>query len=271
MIVIDFRKRRRRMRAKAIAVLTICASLAFCASSQAKIQRAREKDPKYQYNIGLFYLNQNNVDEAVKCFIKTLSLDTRYYLAWNALGLSHSMKGRLDESVKAYQKCLEINPQFTEARNNLGTVYQEMGLLDKAENEFRSTLLDMNYQKRELPYFNLARLYVLQNRLDEGLENVQKALQIQPRLAMAHNLRGLIFEKRNSLDEAIASYEAAVKIVPEEVPFNYNLAVAYFKNGDYAKAKEIFVKISGKVADAASRDTIANYLKLIRDKGQAAS
>ena len=255
------------MRTKVLAVLSICATLAFCASSQAKIQRNQEKDPKYQYNIGLFYLNQNNVDEAVKYFVKAQSLDTRFYLALNGLGLAHSMKGRLDESVRAYQKCLEINPQFTEAHNNLGAVYQEMKLLDKAESEFKTALLDMGYQNRELPYFNLARLYVLQNRLDEALENIEKSIQIKPRLAMAQHLRGFIFEKRNSLGEAIASYEAAVKIVPEDVGFNYDLGVAYFKNGDYARAKEIFLKISGKITDAETKDTINRYLKIINDKG----
>ncbi len=255
------------MRTKVLAVLSICAALAFCASSQAKIQKNRAKDPNYQYNLGLFYLNQNNVDEAVKYFVKAQTLDTRFYLALNALGLAHSMKGRLDESVKAYQKCLEINPQFTEAHNNLGTVYQELKFLDKAEGEFKAALLDMGYQNRELPYFNLARLYVSQGRLDEALENVQKSIQIKPRLAMAQHLRGFIFEKRNRLDDAIASYEAAVKIVPEEVTFSYDLGVAYFKNGDYARAKEIFLKISAKVTDAETKDTISRYLKIINDKG----
>jgi tetratricopeptide (TPR) repeat protein len=255
------------MRTKVLAVLSICAILAFCASTQTKVKRNREKDPNYQYNLGLFYLNQNNVDEAVKYFVKAQTLDTRFYLALNALGLAHSMKGRLDESAKAYQKCLEINPRFTEARNNLGTVYQELKLLDKAEGEFKAALLDLGYQNRELPYFNLARLCVLQNRLDEALENVERSIQIKPRLAMAQHLRGFIFEKRNSLDEAIASYEAAVKIVPEEVGFNYDLGVAYFKNGDYARAKEIFLKILGKIADAETKDTINRYLKIINDKG----
>jgi Tfp pilus assembly protein PilF len=255
------------MRAKAVAVLTICVSLAFCASSQAKNQRAREKDPKYQYNLGLFYLNQNNADEAVKSFVKTLALDTRYFLAWNALGLAHASKGRLVESAKAFQKCLEINPQFTEARNNLGTVYQESGYLDKAEEEFKKALLDVGYQSRESAYHNLARLQVVQGRLDEALDNCHKAIQLKPRFAMAYDLRGIIYEKLNSLGEAIASYEMAVKIVPDEVPFSYHLAVAYFKNGDYDKAKEIFLKISGKVTDAESKETIANYLKQIRDKG----
>jgi Tfp pilus assembly protein PilF len=254
------------MRAKAMAVLTMCACLAFCASAQTKTQRARDKDPRYQYNVGLFYLNQNDVENATKYFVKALSLDTRFYLAYNAMGLAHSLKGRLDEAAKSYVKCLEINPRFTEARNNLGTVYQEMNQLDKAEAEFRTALQDLTYQNRELPYVNLARLYVLQNRLDEALDNVNKALQIRPRLAMAHNLRGLIYEKFNNLVEAVASYEQAVKIVPDDVLFNYNLAVAYFKNGDYSRSKEIFHKIQGKVADAETRDMIARYLRLIGDR-----
>jgi Tfp pilus assembly protein PilF len=255
------------MRAKAIAVVTICASLAFCASAQSKAQKAQAKDPRYQYNVGLFYLNQNDVDNAVKSFNKTLSLDAKYYLAWNALGLAHSMRGRLDEAAKAYQKCLEVNPQFTEAHNNLGTVYQEMNRLDLAEEQFRIVLADPVYQNRELAYFNLARLYVVQNHLDLALDNVQKAIQLKPRLAMAHNLRGIIFEKQSDFGEAVASYEAAVKIVPEDLSFNYNLAVACFKNKDYARAKEIFLKIQGKVTDAETRDTIARYLKMINDLG----
>jgi Tfp pilus assembly protein PilF len=254
------------MRAKALAVLAICLGLAFCASSQNKIQQKQQKDPKYQYNLGLYYLNQNDVENATKSFANSVALDAGYYLSWNGLGLAHSMKGRLDEAVKAYEKCLQVNPQFTEAHNNLGTVYQEKGLLDRAEQEFRKAIADLAYTNRELPYFNLARLYVVQERLDEALDSVQKALQLKPRLAMALNLRGLIYEKKNIIPEAVASYEAAVKAVPDDLSFNYNLAVAYFKNEDYSRAKEIFLRIQGKVTDAETRDTIARYLRLIGDR-----
>lgn len=255
------------MRTKTVLFLCLSLNLAFCASAQDKQRRAQEKDPKYQYNVGLFYLNQNDVDEAVKYFVKTLSLNTRYYLAWNALGLVHSLKGNFDESIKAFQKCLEINPQFTEARNNLGTVYQEMNFLDKAEAEFQKALQDLAYVNRELPQYNLARLYVLQDRLDEALQSAQMAVQIQPRLAMAHNLRGLILEKRDNLEGAIAAYELAVRIVPDDVLFNYNLGVAYFKNEEYDKAKETFLKISSRVTDAEMKDNISRYLKIIAQRG----
>lgn len=254
------------MRIKAVAVVAICASLAFCASSQTKLQRSREKDPKYQYNLGLFYLNQSDVENAIRYFVRSLTLDTRYYLAWNALGLAHSMRGRLDESARAYLKCLEINPQFSEAYNNLGTVYQGLNQLDKAEEAFRKALADLTYVNRELPYTNLARLYVLQGRLDEALENADKAVQIKPRLAMAHNIRGQILEKKNDLSGAVLAYEQAVKIVPEDVLFNFNLGLACFRNAEYARAKEVLLKIQGKVTDAETKETIARTLRLIGEQ-----
>ena len=254
------------MRAKSTIVLILVATLSVCASTQQKTQKAQAKDPKYQYNMGLVYLNQSNmdvknIDVAINYFVKALSIDTQYYLAWNAIGLAQSLKGNLPESAKAYQKCLESYPDFTEARNNLGTIYQEMNQMDKAEAEFQKALLDVSYQTRELPYYNLARLYLVQNRLDLAYENVQKALQIKPRLAMAHNLKGMILDKEDKPEEAVASYEQAVKIVPEDLLFNYNLAVAYYNTKELAKAKSLFLRISPYVVDPEMKVKVGQYLK----------
>jgi len=83
----------------------------------------QDKDPQYQYNLGLFYLNSNNVDEAIKCFNRSLNLNPNNYLAWNAIGLAQSLKTNFEASIQAFTKALAINPQFTEAHNNLGTIY----------------------------------------------------------------------------------------------------------------------------------------------------
>jgi tetratricopeptide (TPR) repeat protein len=262
------------MRAKTPIVLLLCATLAVCASTQQKTQKAQAKDPKYQYNMGLVYLNQSNIDArnidvAITYFVKALSINTQYYLAWNAIGLAQSLKGNLQESAKAYQKCLEIYPEFTEARNNLGTIYQEMNQLDKAEAEFQRAVADLSYQTRELPYYNLARLYLVQNRLDMAYDSVQKALQIKSRLAMAHNLKGMILEKQNKPDDAVASYEQAVKIVPEDILFNYNLAVAYYNVKELAKAKSLFLKISPHVVEPGMKVKVSQYLKELDAKDPA--
>jgi type IV pilus assembly protein PilF len=262
------------MRIKSTIVLILCATLSVCASTQQKAQKAQAKDPKYQYNMGLVYLNQSNIDAknidvAINYFVKALSLDTRYYLAWNAIGIAQSLKGNLQESAKAYQKCLELYPEFSEAHNNLGIIYSELHQLDKAEAEFQKVVADLTYQTREVAYCNLARLYLGQDRLDLAYESIRKALQIKPRLAMAHNLKGMILDRENKPEEAAASYEQAVKIVPEDILFNYNLAVAYYNLKEPAKAKLLFLKISPHVVDPEMKVKVSQYLKDLGEKEPA--
>lgn len=263
------------MRAPRILALALCAVLMFCASAcasaQQKTEKARAKDPKYQYNLGLVYLNQSNlnpanIDEAIKCFVKALSLDTQYYLAWNALGLAHFLKGNLTEAAKAYEKCLEIYPQFTEVHNNLGMIYQELNQLDRAETEFQKVLADAAYPTRELGFYNLAGLYVVQNKLELAYANIEKALQLKPRYALAMNRKGQILEQMGKTDEAVAAYEQAVKSVPDDVQFSFNLAAAYFKAGEFAKSRNLFVKIAPLAMDADMKARISQYLKDLAGK-----
>ena len=259
------------MRASRVIALALCAVLMFCASAQQKTDKARAKDPKYQYNLGLVYLNQSNlnpanIDEAIKCFVKALSLDTRYYLAWNALGLAHFLKGNMPEAAKAYEKCLEIYPQFTEVHNNLGMIYQELGQLDRAEAEFQKVLADAVYPTRELAFYNLAGLYIVQNKLELAYANIERALQVKPRYALALNRKGQILEQMGRTDEAVTAYEQAVKAVPDEVQFSFNLAAAYFKTEAFAKSRDLFTKIAPLATDPAMKTRISQYLKDLAGK-----
>ncbi len=259
------------MRIKTILILLVALSFMVCASSQKKIETARAKDPRYQYNVGLVHLNRGNVDEAIIYLKKSLALDPDYHLALNALGIAHSMKGNLKEAMKYFQKSIAINPTFSEARNNLGMVYQEMGILDEAQQEYRMAAMDKNYSSRELPYYNLARLYLAQEQLEEALENVVKALQFNKDLAMAHNLKGMVHEKLNQMDEAVDAYRTAVKYDPLNVNFNFNLGVALFKNNELEEAGEIFNRLSTKATDPEMKDKIKQYLKMIREQTPIAS
>ncbi len=242
-----------------------------CASPQKQIQQAREKDPKYQYNVGLFYLNGNNVDEAIKYLNRTISLDGNFYLAYNALGLAQSMKGNPQEAMKHYQKCLEIAPYFTEARNNLGTVYQELGFIDKAEAEFAKVITDTSYSSKELPYYNLARLCFVRQDYEKALAYVTSAIKLNGRMAMAFNLRGVILTQQGRQADAIDSFEQAVKLVPDDVSFNFNLGEAYFQNNEWTKAAEVLEKIAPQVTDPDMRDRLNSYLRTIKEKGRPAA
>jgi superkiller protein 3 len=257
------------MRYKLVLIVFICLNFILCASTQKKIEDARNNDPQYQYNMGLFYLNEGVVDEAIKYLKRALELNPRYDLALYAIGLSYSMNGNLEESVKHLQNCLKVNPTLTDAHNALGAIYQEMGQLDQAENEFRIAISDESYKAKDNSYYNLARIYMTKGDLKEALNNVEKALGINRRMVMAHNLKGIIYEGLNEFENAIESYKVALETLREDarekdVDINFNLAVAYFKNNEFDKAKEIFLKISSRIADPAKKAEIDQYLKMIK-------
>lgn len=255
-----------RKELKAAVTLVACLGLAFCASAQKKAARAQEKDPQYQYSVGASYLQLNKVDEALKYFERSLALNPRYFLAWNAVGLSRSMKSDLKGAAQAYEKCLEINPKFTEAHNNLGMIYQEMGFPDRAEGEFRKAIEDPSYSSRELPYYNMAGLYFTMNRIEDAYDEIRRALEIRPRFPLALNRMGQILERQEDLVAAISAYEQAVKLVPDDPIFGFNLGAALFKNNELERAKEVLERISPRVTDPGTKAKLREYLDTIKGK-----
>ncbi len=251
---------------KAAVALVACVGLTFCASAQQKQARSREKDPQYQYNLGLFYLNGNSVDQALKYLNKSVALNPRSHLAWNAIGLARSIKGDLQGSVAAFQKALEINAGFSEAHNNLGSIYQELGFADKAEAEFRKALDDPNYLSLELPHYNLARLYYTMERFDDANDEVERSIQLKPRFAMAYNLKGLILERKGDLPAAVDAYGQAVKLVPDDPTFCFNFGAGLFKNDEFERAKEVLERISPRINDPETKAKLREYLDAMKKR-----
>jgi len=251
------------MKSERVITLAMVLTLCFCASQEKQIQQKREKNPRYQYNVGIFYLNNGQLDEAVRYLEKALALKPGFDLALDGLGLAYTMKGDLNQAVKYLEQSLAVNPALTDAHNHLGSVYQQMGMLDKAEKEFLAAVSDTSYHSRELPLYNLPRLYYLQEKNELAMEYVNRALTVNRRMAMALNLKGLLFERSEQFQDAIVSYLSALKLIPDDTNLTYNLAGAYFKNRSYAKAKELFLILQDKVTEADMKANIAKYLDMI--------
>ena len=252
------------MKYKIPVILLVSLSLIVCASSQKRLEKKRASDPQYQYNVGLVYLQNDRYDDAMTYFKKALNLRPNFDMALNALGIIHFIKGEFQQAQGYFEKCLVVNPDFTEARNYLGSVYHEMGYLDKAEAEFLKAITDESYSSRELPLYNLARLYLMKEKDAEALELVNRALKLNDQMVMAINLKGILLERLGRMEEAILSYEKALGITPGDINLSYNLAVAYFKTDRRAEAKILFEKILPNVQDEEIKGKIEEYLKVLR-------
>jgi tetratricopeptide (TPR) repeat protein len=194
---------------------------AACASSQKRLEAQREKDPQYQYEKAVICMNAGLTDDAIPYLNQALALDSRHAASLNLLGLAHMIKGNLPAAVAALEKCVEAAPAFSDGHNNLATALLESGQAERASAEYRKAYeLDENYNAS----FNLAKIEFLQGRHEAALDYVVRSLRKNNKSLLAFNLQGLILEALGRLDEAMASYEAALKIVPGELNVEFNLA-----------------------------------------------
>ncbi len=253
-----------RMSVRRTVVIILCLSLFSCASSQRKLEKNREKDPRYQCNVGLVYLNNGQIDLAVPYFQKSLLLDPDYDLALSSLGIAYTMRRDFQDAEKYFRKALQVNPGLTEVHNYLGTIYLEMGDIDKAESEYRRALQDESYQSKELPLYNLAKLYMEQGQLREARRLVDQALNHNISLTMAWDLKAKIFEKEDDYPQAILSYKRALKTSPANNNLNLDLAIAYFNNGDLSQAKRILQQLKTTPLEPEFEERVDHYLDRIK-------
>lgn len=123
-------------------------------------------------------------DKAVDTFNEVVALQSEYALAWNELAFSYgysSMSSRPSEMTPkakaAIRRALELDDSLAEAHNNVAGMAcfwdWDLALKESA----RAVELDPNYA---LGHFIRSRVLLIQNRLDESLEEMRKAQQLDP-------------------------------------------------------------------------------------------
>jgi tetratricopeptide (TPR) repeat protein len=127
---------------------------------------------------------------------------------YESLGNQYLQEGNMDESFVHYIKALQLNPGETRVRYKVGLLFQKKGLPDEALKE----------------------------------KNLKKALQFNPDLWLSHNLLGMIYDRKLRFDDAIAQYEAAIAIRPDQDILLNNLGVSYYLNMEYSKSVETLLE-----------------------------
>ncbi|MGO9613009.1 MAG: tetratricopeptide repeat protein [Dissulfurispiraceae bacterium] len=102
---------------------------------------------------------------------------------------------------------------------------------------------DAYYKNSFIGYFGRGAIYAEQNRLEEAVNDNQKALKMKPNFVLARCNLAMIYERQNKLDEAIGEYKAALKILPILIPAHYNLAMIYTKKNNTKDAIDEFETI----------------------------
>lgn len=146
-----------------------------------EFQRALDQNPRDAdalNGIGVAYEKAGRMKEAQTAFEKAVALRNDDWVGYNALGLFYDRQGKYAQSIGQFQHAAQLTPDNAQVYSNLAAVYIDMSdlkVIPQAEAALtRSIQLSPSYPA----YANLGMLYSLEKRYQESASATEKALQL---------------------------------------------------------------------------------------------
>ena len=161
--------------------------------------------------------------------------------------------GEFEKAAAIYRRVIEMNPSRHDARRDLAMVLVELGDAEEAKN----LLLDVLKANPR----DVASLVILGNHyakaesdLDTAERFFRRSIEIDPENPNAHNsLAGMLCEK-GANDEALAEFDAALRLRPGFPQPRYGMAMVFLAQGRLLEAKQAMEKMFAESDLADSRN-----------------
>ncbi|MDT0294824.1 tetratricopeptide repeat protein [Mesonia ostreae] len=158
----------------------------------------------------------------------------------SALANNYFDQGEYEKAKAIYQKIYDKNPRDVRNIKQLVATYQELQEYQAAEKillkELKGNVIYPNL------WIDLGYNYQLQNKSDKAEENYQEAIATVKKTTAYAYAVGRSFQQYNLLDEAIITYETALKD-KSNANFSVELARIYGEKGKLDKMFESYLKL----------------------------
>jgi serine/threonine-protein kinase len=175
--------------------------------------------------LGSIYQGQGKYDDAVKEFQHALELDSTSDAAYRGLAGSYEAMGKNLDAESAYRRAIDIRKDYWGGYSALGAFYAKTARYDDAAAQFRHVIELAPENVRG--YTNLGGIYVLQGKLPQAEETLQKSLTIEPSYRAYANLATLYFEQCR-YSESAGMFEKALQLNDRDARIWRNLGDAYY-------------------------------------------
>ncbi|MCG8577810.1 MAG: tetratricopeptide repeat protein [Flavobacteriales bacterium] len=100
------------------------------------------------YNIGMYYQNRGQVDDALNTYRELNKIDSTYADAYHNQGYIHMiMTEDLDSAIYYFEKATDIDPEYFQAFNNLGLCYEKKDDIASAKKYYQKAVeINPDYQ-----------------------------------------------------------------------------------------------------------------------------
>ena len=166
------------------------------------------------YQRGLTDLYEQRVSIGLAGIKEAVELDPNNPIFRNTLGVVLLNIGRAAEAEVELRKAVSLDGQYAEAYHNLGLALSGQSKVEEAIVQYRKALSLPLYATPEVAYYNLGNAYLYLNKRKEAEEAYRAAIQLSPKLGVAHLRLGQVLNAEGRKDEAKAAFRKAKELDP---------------------------------------------------------
>ena len=208
-------------------------------SIAAKVRRLSPFELKI---MGLDYAMMRDYALASRWLSQSLEARPADLQACTSLGEVKALLGRHEEGAAVFQKCLQIDPKNSFAANGLGVLLELLGRYPEAVLAYRDAAgWEANKPAPDpTPFLNLGRTLLKQNKVEEAVTYLNRAVELAPAYAVGHEHLSRAYAYTNQLESAQRELEKAVALDPGNARLHYVLGRLYRERGLTEKAQSEF-------------------------------
>jgi tetratricopeptide (TPR) repeat protein len=236
----------------------------------AKLEGLAAKDREMKglaHELGVTYYKKSDYLKAVASFKKALEGDPGDNEAVQLMGLSYYLAGRPAEAIGPLEKVQTWYPSANvDAAYILGMCYLQTKDYASARKAFAKMFAVP--ADSAASYLFTARMLLRQDFGPVAEEYAKKAVELDPKLPLAHSLLGELYLYKSRLPEAVEQFQKEVELNPGEAAVYYKLADAYSRLQKYEEAERLLQRSIW--LDATSTGPYILMGKVLEKKGETA-
>ena len=190
-------------------------------------------------------MSREDSDRAVDLYQRAVEEDPNFALGWAGLSMAESFRqwmfGDRTEiqrrATEAAETSLQLDPDLPEGYLAKGYVHYY------GRGDFEAALREFEIAQRHRPNdaevaLMIASVHRRQGRWEEGIEGLERAVQLDPRNAAVLNNTGNAHLRVRQYDDALRYYDRSISVAPDaETPYRVKIQV-HLSRGDLQAARE---------------------------------
>jgi Tfp pilus assembly protein PilF len=131
------------------------------------------------WNEGVRHHMLRDLDGALRCYTKSIETFPTAE-AYTFRGWAYQGMGRLDDAIAECKRAIAVDPSFGNPYNDIGAYLMAKGELDEAIGWLERAIRAPRYEPRHFPHMNLGRVYEAKGMIARAIAEFEQALKLEP-------------------------------------------------------------------------------------------